>query len=153
MMFGGSENEKRLPVTITLASGEILCGSVPSGPAASLTTELNREGPFLSFKDTTGQQRFIAKAQIAQVVEGNEEKKAVMPELAHGKSPYKVLRVAENASPEVIRQAYMALAKVYHPDNYPSESTAPELAEYVAAMFQQITVAYTSLKATTAKAA
>lgn len=152
-MFGASENEKRLPVTLTLSSGEVLPGSVPCGPAASLSTELNREGVFLNFKDRRGVQRFIAKIQIAQVLEGNEEKSAVMPELAHGKSPYKVLKIDENASPEVIRQAYMALAKVYHPDNYPAEATAPEIADYVAAMFQQITAAYTSLKAAASKAA
>jgi DnaJ-domain-containing protein 1 len=151
-MFG-SEADKRIPVTITLASGEILRGSVPSSASASLAFELNREGLFLNVKDTTGKIVFIAKANIHQVVEGNEEKQAVLPELARGQSPHKVLRVSEDASPEVIRQAYMALAKIYHPDNYPTDSTAPELADYVAAMFQQITVAYTALKAVAAKAA
>jgi hypothetical protein len=151
-MFG-SEGEKRIAVTLTLLSGAVLRGSVPSSASGSLGFELNREGVFLNFKDTTGALIFVAKSTIAQVIEGNEEKIAVMPELAHGKSPHKVLRVGENASPEAVRQAYMALAKIYHPDNYPAESTAPELAEYVAAMFQQITVAYTALKAVAAKAA
>jgi DnaJ-domain-containing protein 1 len=144
-MFG-SEADKRIPVTITLSSGEILRGSVPSGASASLAFELNREGIFLNFKDSTGQIVFIAKATIAQVIEGNEEKKAVMPELVQGKSPHRVLRVDENASPEAIRQAYMMLAKKYHPDHYSTETTAPEVAEYVSGMFQEITAAYTALK-------
>ena len=151
-MFG-SEAEKRIPVTLTLANGSVMRGSVPSSASGSLAFELNREGVFLNFKDLGGKIIFIAKTSIAQVVEGNDEKQAVMPELALGKNPYKVLRVAEGASPEIIRQAYMALAKMYHPDNYPEGSTAPELAEYVSAMFQQITAAYTALKATAAKAA
>ena len=152
-MFG-SEADKRIPVTITLANGDVLRGSVPSGASASLAFELNREGLFLNVKDMTGQFLFVAKANIHQVVEGNEvQKPAVLPELVQGKSPYKVLRVEEGASPEVIRQAYMALAKMYHPDNYPKDSTPPELAEYVTSMFQQITTAYNALKAVTAKAA
>jgi DnaJ-domain-containing protein 1 len=151
-MFG-SEADKRIPVTLTLLNGDVLRGSVPSSASGSLAFELNREGVFLNFKNTSGDIVFIAKSTVAQVIEGNEEKTAVIPELAHGKSPHKVLRIGEDASPEVIRQAYMALAKIYHPDNYPADSTAPELAEYVAAMFQQITVAYTALKAVAAKAA
>jgi DnaJ-domain-containing protein 1 len=151
-MFGG-EGEKRIPVTMTLASGEIKRGSVPSGASASLSFELNREGNFLNFKDSTGQIVYIAKSTVLQVVEGSEEKKAALPDLAQGKSPHKVLRVAENASPDAIRQAYMALAKLYHPDHYATETTAPEVSEYVSAMFQQITVAYASLKAAAQQAA
>ena len=151
-MFG-SEGEKRIPVTITLANGDILRGSVPSGASASLAFELNREGLFLNVKDTTGKILFIAKSNIVQVVEGNEEKSAVMPELVVGKSPYKVLRINEGATPEVIRHAYVTLAKIYHPDHYPTETTAPELADYVSGMFQQITGAYAALRGTGAKAA
>ena len=151
-MFG-NEADKRIPVTLTLANGDVLRGSVPSSASGSLAFELNRDGLFLNFKDATGKIIFIAKSNVAQVTEGNEEKTAAMPELVHGKSPHKVLRVSEGASPELIRQAYLALAKIYHPDNYPTESTAPEIAAYIASVFQQITVAYTALKAVSAKAA
>ncbi len=151
-MFG-NEADKRIPVTITLANGETLRGSVASGASARLEFELNREGVFLNFKDGAGQILFIAKSTIVQVIEGSEEKKAVMPEIVAGKSAYKVLRVAEDASQDAIRQSYVALAKLYHPDHYPAETTAPEVAEYIAAMFQQITIAYSALKAVTAKAA
>jgi DnaJ-domain-containing protein 1 len=151
-MFG-SEADKRIPVTITLANGEILRGSVPSGASASLAFELNREGIFLNVKNTSGQIVFVAKATIAQVVEGNEEKKAVLPELVEGKTPHQVLRVSADASPEAIRQAYTTLARIYHPDSYHADTTAPEVMAYVSAMFQQVTTAYTALKAVAAKAA
>jgi DnaJ-domain-containing protein 1 len=151
-MFG-NEADKRIPVTLTLANGETHRGSVASGASARLEFELNREGVFLNFKDATGKIRFIAKSTIIEVVEGSEEKKAELPELSRGQTPHRVLRVSADASPEAIRQSYVTLAKLYHPDSYPMETTAPEVAEYVAGMFQQITLAYSSIKTVTQHAA
>ncbi len=151
-MFG-NEADKRMPVTMTLVNGSILRGSVPAGASASLAFELNRDGTFLNFKTSTGQIVFVAKSTIAQVSAGNEEKKASLPELIRGQSPYKVLRVSDAATPEMIRQSYLALAKIYHPDNFVAETTAPEVYEYVNDMFQQITMAYSSLKDLQAQAA
>ena len=42
-------------------------------------------------------------------------------------NPYKVLGVSENASPEEIRAAYLALVKKYHPDKY-TDNPLKELA-------------------------
>lgn len=36
------------------------------------------------------------------------------------KTLYEILQISENASDEVIRAAYLALAKKYHPDNNPA---------------------------------
>jgi DnaJ-domain-containing protein 1 len=151
-MFG-SEADKRIPVTLTLVGGEVLRGSVPSGASASLAFELNREGLFLNLKTGDGQIRYVAKSTIAQVVEGAEEKTVALPETVQGRSPYRVLKVKEGASMEEIRQAYVKLAKIYHPDSYHSDSTAPEITEYVTKMFQQITAAYAAIKDAPSKAA
>lgn len=43
--------------------------------------------------------------------------------------PYKVLGVARNASDDDIKNAYRALAKKYHPDNFASDPTARSMAE------------------------
>ncbi len=151
-MFG-SEADRRIPVILTLVGGEVLRGSVPSGASASLAFELNREGLFMSLKTGDGQIRYIAKSTIAQVVEGTERKTASLPDPSEDRSPYKVLKVKEGASVEEIRQAYMKLAKIYHPDSYHSDSTAPEVAEYVTKMFQHITGAYAAVKDAPSKAA
>ncbi len=37
------------------------------------------------------------------------------------KDYYRILEVSEDASPEVIDQAYRALARKYHPDSWPPE--------------------------------
>ena len=148
-MFGGDSGGKRIPVTLTMSDGKQLSGSVPAGPAASLSTELNREGLFLNFKDKGGQTLFIAKASIAMVIEGDGVKEAKLPQLMDGRSPHKVLRVAPDASPDVIRQAFLTLARQYHPDHFSGETVPSEIRDYAAAMFQQINDAYQTMRAST----
>lgn len=52
--------------------------------------------------------------------------------------PYKVLGVSPNASDEQVKQAYRALAKKYHPDNY----TNNPIADLAAEKMKEINSAY-----------
>jgi len=56
--------------------------------------------------------------------------------------PYKVLGVSPNASDEEIKQAYRALVKKYHPDNYVNNPIADLAAEKMA----QINTAYETIQ-------
>ena len=58
--------------------------------------------------------------------------------MAHESTPYSVLRVPEEASPEEIRQAYRKLVKLWHPDLHPDDMSAEK-------RMQEITEAYTVL--------
>ena len=58
--------------------------------------------------------------------------------MAHETTLYSVLRVAENASPEEIKQAYRKLVKLWHPDLHPDDKSAER-------RMQEITEAYTVL--------
>ena len=44
--------------------------------------------------------------------------------MAHETTPYSVLRVPEEASPEEIKQAYRKLVKLWHPDLHPDDMSA-----------------------------
>jgi DnaJ domain len=152
-MFGSDSGEKRIPVTIQLVDGNTIVGSLPSGPAGSLAFELNREGTFLNFRDTTGSVKFIAKSGISTVQEGDVLKEGRLPSTPDGRDPYKVLRLPKNATSDMVRQAYLTLARHYHPDHFAGENMPAEIRDYATAMFQQITAAHQALKTTLSDAA
>ena len=64
--------------------------------------------------------------------------------MAHESTPYSVLRVPEEASPEEIRQAYRKLVKLWHPDLHPDDMSAEK-------RMAEINEAYTVLSDPTQK--
>src|ERR1035438_9925536 len=56
---------------------------------------------------------------------------------------WRILGVPADAGPEVIRQAYLDLARVWHPDRFQSDEHLRRIAEK---HFQDVTRAYTKLK-------
>ena len=52
--------------------------------------------------------------------------------------PYKVLGVSPDASDEEIKQAYRRLAKQYHPDRNPGDTTAAKKMQEINAAYEQI---------------
>ena len=52
--------------------------------------------------------------------------------------PYKVLGVSRDASDDEIKQAYRRLAKQYHPDRNPGDTTAAQKMQEVNAAYEQI---------------
>jgi DnaJ domain len=51
------------------------------------------------------------------------------------------------AARDEIREAYVALAKAYHPDRYANVVLPPEVADYMAAMARRINAAHAALEA------
>ena len=60
--------------------------------------------------------------------------------------------MAPDASPEAIRQAFLTLARQYHPDHFSGETVPAEIKAYAESMFQQINEAYQTLRGSHAAA-
>lgn len=60
--------------------------------------------------------------------------------------PYVVLGIAKGAPWDAVREAYVRLAKIYHPDRYESVDLPVEVRDYLQAMSRRINAAHAALE-------
>ena len=147
-MFNGRDDKNaRTQVFVTLADGAVLTVSVRLPLSNRLGDALNNSDTFLDALSPSGQQQFIAKTAIRSVRSANVPKsdQLDMEGRAPGTpsfDPYAVLKVAKDASPDEIRQAYHRMAKLYHPDRISSFDLPEEVMDYIRAMLVRINLAF-----------
>ena len=138
-----------VPVEITLADGTIAKGKLLAPIGKTVADALNGGGGFVEFEPYGGDRSYLAKAQLASVklvgVPKAQNLSARVKDI-DGFDPYAVLRLAEGASRDEIRQAYFALAKAYHPDRYATAELPQEVRDYLSAMARRINAAHAALE-------
>jgi DnaJ-like protein len=152
----GDRTEGPVTVEISLEDGQKLQGKLVVPPGRTLTEVLNGSLAFVEFLPIDGERIFIAKTGLLCV------KPLAVPSApklktgngdAGGFDPSAILGVAPGASREEVREAYLHLAKMYHPDRYAAAELPPEVREYLAAMARRINAAYDALHTTAQKRA
>lgn len=151
-MFGSNETERhRVAVTLTLESGDVLNGHVFLGPAQKLRDLLNNPEKFIDFEKRDSTLALIAKGAIAMISAID------LPRTDHltrrtqsiaAFDPYQTLGVDRGANAGEIRAAYLARARLYHPDKLASKDVPKEVGDYMNAMFIRIQKAYDELETT-----
>jgi len=147
---GNSGAAGPLCVEITLQDGRELHGKLIVPVGRTLAETLNGGSAFVEFEPVAGERMFIARAALQSV-------KAVdipaAPRLSAGNSdegfnPRAILGVGADATPKQVREAYLTLAKIYHPDRHAASDLPVEVREYLAAMARRINAAHDALEAT-----
>jgi DnaJ-domain-containing protein 1 len=148
-------NRQTVQVTITLSTGVQMRGNVFHSKNRTLQEELNKGESFLEFEPMDGQTMFLARSAIAAVKELNvprsdqlSKRSAVLDQF----EPYEVLGLKRGADAAQIRNAYVTLAKIYHPDRFLRTDLPPEVAEYLSAVATRVNLAYSELRMTVAGA-
>jgi preprotein translocase subunit Sec63 len=149
-MFGSGESEKqRVAVTLTLQSGDVLNGHVFLGQAQKLRDLLNNPDQFIDFEKRDNTLTLIAKHAIALIaaidLPRTDHLARRMPS-AFAFDPYHTLGVDRAANAGEIRAAYLAKARLYHPDKLASKDVPKEVADYMNAMFIRVQKAYDELE-------
>jgi hypothetical protein len=147
---GNGPEPSAVPVEVALADGTTVKGKLLVPMGKCVADALNGAGAFIEFEPYGGERSFLAKAQLASIKLVNAPKAASLSaRLAdpNGFDPHVVLGVDAGAGREVVRQAYFALAKAYHPDRYATAELPLEVRDYLAAMARRINAAHAALEA------
>ena len=112
-MNGNSRIVYKTPILVEIAlnDGSTVFGKLFVHPQGRLTDVLNDEREFLPVESPDGAVFALAKAAIKQVT-----LPAVKAVVYHGKNPYLILGVREDASEDELKKAYHQLCLANHPD-------------------------------------
>ena len=138
-----------VPVEITLTDGEAIKGKVLVPPSKTLGDTLNSAAGFIEFEPYGGERTFLAKSQLASVKPVGVPKAPNLQthaRTADGFDPYAILGVPNGAGRSEVREAFVALAKTYHPDRYAAADLPDEVRDYLDAMARRINAAHAALE-------
>lgn len=151
-MFGSSETERqRVAVTLTLSTGEVLNGHVFLATAQKLRDLLNNPDQFIDFEKRDNTLTMVAKRSIGMIAAldlprtDHLYRRTVSPAAF---DPYNTLGIDRGSNAGEVRAAYLAKARLYHPDKLASKDVPKEVGDYMNAMFIRIQKAYDELETT-----
>ncbi len=138
-------------VHLTLASGKTMMVSLKLPLSGKLADALNSPERYLDVLGPEGEQFFVSKDMVHRVAPADPPKASLNMNRRSSDqpsfNPWAVLGVTRDASAEDIRNAWLSLVKMYHPDRYANLELPPEMKEYAAAMLARINVAHDQLAA------
>jgi DnaJ-domain-containing protein 1 len=152
-----SSQQVAIAAEVRFDTGEVEAGQFFIQASRPFTEVLNGGSPFIEFEVYGEARRWVSKSSIRDVKLTPAPKpgdlKAKALEIDYFE-PHRVLGVEQNAEWADVRASYVALSKIYHPDNFANVSLPSEVNHYLAAISRRINLAYAALetKHSTAKA-
>jgi hypothetical protein len=143
---GGRSQEGPLNVAIVLRDGQELHGKLVAPPGRPLLDVLNGGSDFIEFEPTGGGGRMMIAKSALQVIKPTNL--PPRPDLWAGPTegsdfdPYAALGIKAGATREEVHDAYIKLAKTYHPDRYAAADLPQEVREYLSVMARRVNAAY-----------
>ena len=126
-----------------------MSGKIVLPPGRTLTDVLNSAATFVEFQPVNGERMFIAKSALRSVTPSNVPP---LPDLWAGSTqgagfdPNVILGIDADTTREHAREAYLRLAKTYHPDRYAAADLPREVRDYLAVMVRRINAAHDAVQ-------
>jgi hypothetical protein len=164
---GGARWKIEVAVTMSLAHDEIFSGAVFLDADERLIDLLNDDRAFIPVRRDDGATVIVSKSNIVSIVEryvtdaaasrdeaagaehgqqGTAEQEKSEPERPRRAfDPYKVLRIAPDATIEEVRRAYKARIKAVHPDTLSGLELDDEIQKEAMTAAQRVNFAYNKI--------
>ncbi len=141
---------KPVPVEVALVNGGSLKGKLWVLAGRSLIDALNGTSMFVEFTPY-GQERVhcLSKAQVLTVAAIDIPRPGLLFDrrgVIDAEDPHHILGVASGATWHTVREAYLQLAKAYHPDRFAGLTLPSEVTEYLEVKVRRINAAYAMLE-------
>ena len=151
-MFERGKDSRAGPVEVEigLGDGRTLSGKLIVPPGRTLPELLNGTATFVEFEALDGGRMYLAKAALHSVTPSNIPAAPDLwagPTEGAGFDPFKVLGIDADATRDLAREAYLRLAKAYHPDRYAGIDLPREVRDYLSVMVRRINAAHDAVQA------
>lgn len=141
---------KAVAVEIRLSDGSTAKGKLWAAANKSLADTLNGASPFLEFTPYGAEKpQYLSRAHILTIAAIEIPKSVPLHERrgsGDADDPHHILGIEPGSAWHCVREAYIALAKAYHPDRFAGVTLPNEVREYLGVRASRINAAYAVLE-------
>jgi hypothetical protein len=146
-MFRRNSDGIAVPASIRMNDGAILIGTINCGASGRLENLLSGDSSFIEFVSKDGQQRFVARHQVASIEPLAEIREPRLPLISDETDPFDVLGLKHDDTLEYAMLAFQKHLRVYNPERWSGEDIPFEFNRYAAEKTRQINMAFTAVRA------
>lgn len=141
---------KPVAVEIRLADGSVATGRLWAAANKSVAETLNGASPFLEFTPYGAERpQYLSRAHILALTAIDIPKTPPLYERrgpGDAEDPHNILGIEPGSAWHAVREAYIALAKAYHPDRFAGVMLPNEVRDYLGVRASRINTAYAVLE-------
>jgi hypothetical protein len=147
-MFRRNSDGIAVSASVRMNDGAILIGTINCGASGRLENLLSGDSSFIEFVSKDGQQRFVARHQVASIEPLAVISEPCLPDLAEEADPFDLLGVKHGDSIESALAKFQRQLHAYHPERWSGDDIPFEFARYAAEKTRQLNMAFTTVRAT-----
>jgi hypothetical protein len=146
-MFRRSSDGIAVPASIRMNDGAILVGTINCGMSGRWESLLSSDSSFLEFVSKDGQQRFLARHQVASIEPLASIAEPKLPTIIDDMEPFQVLGLKHDDTLEHAMMVFQTQLKLYTPEQWSGQDIPFEFSRYAAEKTRQINMAFTAVRA------
>lgn len=152
-MFRRNSDGIAVSASVRMNDGAILIGTINCGTSGRLDNLLSGDSSFIEFVSKDGQQRFVARHQVASIEPLAVISEPFLPDPSEEADPFDLIGVRRSDTVETAMAAFQRKLHAYHPERWTADDIPFEFARYAAEKTRQLNMAFTIVRAELQEAA